>query len=230
LTLAAAESRHALAVLRLRPGDTVEVFDGQGAHAMGKLVDDGAGRRAVRRGGGAVVEVGEVWVEPPPGRHLTLYVAACKGPRLDWLVEKCTELGVDRIRLVEFARSVVRAGDARLAKLSRVAIEACKQCGRNRLPQLSIGDPWPPAPAPGERLVVCDPEAPISLVEQLSRNSARDAVHLTAVIGPEGGLADDERAHLHGAGAVPVRLAPHVLRVETAAVAVAAVWAAAPSV
>lgn len=223
LALDAAESRHALTVLRLSPGDRVELFDGQGGHATATLVDDAAPGRRVRRGGGAFVEVGEVRVEPVPARRLTLCVAACKGPRLDWLVEKCTELGVDRIHLAAFERSVVHVREAHVTKLLRVATEACKQCGRNRLPLLSVGDPWRTVPTADERLVVCDPESSTTIGDHITSGPGA----LTAVIGPEGGLTDAENAHLRSLHAVPVRLASHVLRVETAAVAVAAMWAAA---
>jgi len=210
-------------VLRLRPGDRVELFDGQGGHATATLVDEAAPGRGARRGGGAVVEVGDVRVEPVPARRLTLCVAACKGPRLDWLVEKCTELGVDRIHLAAFERSVVHVRAAHVARLLKVAVEACKQCGRNRLPLLSAGDAWPLAPAPDERLVVCDPDASATIGEYIASGPGA----LTAVIGPEGGLTDAEHDCLRSMQAVPVRLAAHVLRVETAAVAVAATWAAA---
>lgn len=75
----------------------------------------------------------------PPPRSLTLIVAGCKGPRLRWMVEKCTELGVSELCLAEFERSVVRVSEGHAQKLRTTAIEACKQCGRAWLPEIRCG-------------------------------------------------------------------------------------------
>src|SRR5262245_79128 len=100
------QARHALRTLRLRPGDAVTLFDGRGASALATLTAGPA--RALR------VTVDRVDHAPPPVARLTLIIAAPKGPRLDWMVEKCTELGVSRIALADFERSVVHPAPTHL--------------------------------------------------------------------------------------------------------------------
>ncbi len=229
-----AESLHALGSLRLRPGEPLVLFDGQGHVAHGTLLpadaetNISAGRKPRRHGTPRViVEVEHIEDMPPASRTLTLLVAGCKGPRLAWLVEKCTELGVTRIVLADFERSVVRAGEAHVEKLRRTAIEACKQCGRAWLPEITAGDTLPQfltrdvPPA----LLLADPGAEAQpLAVWLAQHAG--LAHVAVVIGPEGGLTPAEIELCAHYGAARVRLAEHVLRVETAALAVAANWAA----
>lgn len=162
-----------------------------------------------------------------PRAELTLIVAACKGPRLDWLIEKCTELGVSRIVLAEFERSVVRCGPRHVEKLRRTAIEASKQCRRAWLPEIAAGLSLAEAVAPcdGIPLLIAHPEpSAAALPDWLARHASERK--LSAVVGPEGGLTPTEIVFLRSAGAVEVRLAETVLRVETAAAAIAACWGA----
>jgi 16S rRNA (uracil1498-N3)-methyltransferase len=230
------EARHARLSLRLKPGDAVALFDGRWGVAHGKLAEDAAGEarpspaaRSVRKHGlRTIVVVERIESIPPPARRLTLIVAACKGPRLDFLVEKCTELGATRLVFAEFERSVVRLGSTHVEKLRRTAIEACKQCGRAWLPEIEASLTL--ADAVKHRadaaLLIAHPAAdaaPLGTWLQQHREAAGD---IAVVIGPEGGLAPDELHSLLAAGAQPVRLGEHVLRVETAAVAAAATWAA----
>ncbi len=138
------EARHALGSLRLRAGDALTLFDGRGHIARAALAIHESPTAAARahqskRRQGAAVVVESISDVPAQDRTLTLLVAACKGPRLDWLIEKCTELGVTRIVLTEFARSVVHTGPQHTEKLRRTAIEACKQCGRAWLPLIETG-------------------------------------------------------------------------------------------
>lgn len=162
-----------------------------------------------------------------PARSLTLIVPGCKGARLDWLIEKVTELGVDRVVLAEFEHSAVHSGPQHVERLRRTAIAACKQSRRACLPAIEAGLPLAEALATvGGALAIAhlDAEA-IWLAEWLRLPVARVPTVAT-VIGPEGGLSIGEVAQLRAAGGQMVRLAEHVLRIETAAVAVAANWAA----
>lgn len=237
-----AQSRHARLSLRLRPGDAITLFDGHGRVACAHLREPDAtgasGPRTTTRRCVAIVEA--VMTLPPPTRTLTLIAAACRWPRLDWMIEKCTELGVTRIVLVGFERSVARPRAGAAEKLARTALEACKQCRRVWLPEIAVGAPLkeairpsralPVAPAApayphDSSLLVCEPQNAAPLAGWLHAHGG-SLRHLAAVIGPEGGLSNDERTMLSEAGAQPVRLAEHILRVETAAVAVAANWAA----
>jgi 16S rRNA (uracil1498-N3)-methyltransferase len=225
--LDAAESRHARTSLRLEAGHRVTLLDGLG-HVGHAIVLPDAGDR--KREAHLRVDIERVESVPPPGCRLTLIVAACKGERMDWLVEKCTELGVDRLWITTFERTVANPGDGRLERFERLARQACKQCFRPWIPDLRGSLSMPAAVEAwcdlgGDRLLVAhpDPDA-IGLAAALATTNA--GWRETAVIvGPEGGLSDAESSTLRGRGAQFVRLARHVLRVETAALAVASVWA-----
>ena len=231
VTLDEAEARHALRSLRLRAGDAVTLFDGRGGLAHATLTapaDQAKTKGARKRAPQTAVVVTAIEHVPQPRRTLTLIVAGCKGPRLDWLIEKCTELGTTRIVLAEFARSVVNVGASHLDKLRRSAIEACKQCGRAWLPELNAGPDLATAigQSQADTLLVAHPtEKSTPLGEFLQQQPTRTG-ETTTVIGPEGGLTDDEVNRLVERGAVAVRLGEHILRTETSAVAVAASWAA----
>lgn len=234
ITLDAGESRHALHSLRLRPGDEIIVFDGRGRVAHGTLRSDDVagspkpGRRVGVKARRAVVEVEHVLCEPPPSRTLTLIVPGCKGARLTWMVEKLTELGTTRITVANFERSVVRVGPAHARRLRRTAIEAAKQSQRVWLPEIACGAPLDKALAdlPHAKLLVAHPaEGAATLFGRFHAHELADE-HVTAIIGPEGGLSDAEVAMLREADGKLVRLASTILRVETAAISLAANWAA----
>jgi 16S rRNA (uracil1498-N3)-methyltransferase len=164
---------------------------------------------------------------PRPARTLTLMVPGCKGDRLQWLVEKGTELGVSRFILTEFEHSVVHTGPQHVRKLVRTAIEACKQCRRAWLPQMESGLRLSDAveTLKGTALLAAHPEpASPSFASWLSARRPQD---LAVVIGPEGGLIATELEAVRCAGGQTVRLGKHTLRVETAAIAAAACWASA---
>ena len=207
------EARHLARVLRARVGDAVTVFAGNGVEWPARVTAIGRDEVAV--------EVGPPRADPPAaGPPLTLAVALPKGERQKWLVEKLTELGVARLVPLVTERGVAEATPATAARLLRTVIEACKQCGRNTL--LDIGRPATPAdllatlPAAAQA-ILADPHG-----DPLEPDDGRPASALVAFVGPEGGFTDDERAAAIAAGCRPVSLGRHVLRVETAAIAVAA--------
>jgi len=223
--LPAAEAYHALRSLRLRDGQPVRLFDGQGLVVEGVLrVVRSVGSR--RKAQAVVQPRRRHRLRPPPSR-LTLVVAACKGARLDWMVEKCTELGVGTLLLAAFERSVVRVSETRLQKLHRTAIEACKQCGRAWLPQVRAAGPVAAVVRDlrTDVLLLADPDARSARVHD-ALAQVGDTAHVAAVVGPEGGLTEGEISGLVECGAVRVCLGPHTLRVETAAVVLAATWSA----
>lgn len=194
---------------------------------MGRLLPEpAAGRSRSRSSPNARVQIEDVTHNSPTRHRLAILTAAPKGPRLDWLIEKCTELGVDELILAEFERSVVRLASHSAARYARATIEATKQCGRAWLPELRCGEPLQDAVRRQDgRILVCDPSrAGQSLVNFLTRAAVPD--RLAVVVGPEGGLSPTEQAWLAEHQAVPVRLSSTILRIETAAAAVAAVWAA----
>jgi 16S rRNA (uracil1498-N3)-methyltransferase len=187
-------------VLRLRDGERVGVTDGSGRWCVAVAVRDAG---AVR-----LEAVSEVVDEPAPARPITLAVAIPKGDRLDWMVQKVTELGVDRLALLHADRSVVRWKPDRtghhLARLQRIADEALRQSRRVR--RLTIDAPVPAADALGG-YVIAEPGG--------RRLVATDT---SVAIGPEGGWSDGQLA----IAGEHVDLGPTILRTETAAVAVSA--------
>jgi 16S rRNA (uracil1498-N3)-methyltransferase len=188
-------------VLRLRDGEPVTVTDGRGRWCPCRM-----------RGGGLAVD-GAPEDVAAPATMLTIAVAPPKGDRAEWLVQKCTEIGVDRIVLLAAERSVVRWDDERAARhlerLRRVAVEAAMQSRRVWLPEV-VGSV--PAGAVLADAAVAEPDG--------RRIGPADAV---VAVGPEGGWTD---AELDAAGD-RVSLGPHVLRVETAAVVAATLMVAA---
>jgi 16S rRNA (uracil1498-N3)-methyltransferase len=206
LTLEAAEEHH-LAVRRATPGMAIRLLDGAGTTAEGRLVG-GAGRFAV--------EIGRVEREPPPV-PVVLAVGAGDRERFAILAEQAAQLGATAVQPLETALSAsvaTRLRGAHLERVRRRAREAIKQCGTAWAP--GVFDPVPLAellagPPEGARwLADRDGDAPPPL---------GPTEPLTVAIGPEGGFTQEERAALAAAGFVAVRLGPHLLRFETAALA-----------
>jgi len=213
---------HALRVLRLTAGTAIEVFDGAGMALAGVLVV---------RGRQAVMEPrGDVRHTPARSPRLTLVQGIASGDKMDWIVEKATELGVDRVVPLAARRSVLRLqGDRREKRWQhwqRVAQAACAQCGRDVLPEIQpplTMSEWLARPAAPGLALTCHPEAEPSLLPLLRRESPEA---LTLWVGPEGGWDDEELALAQRHGIVPVRLGGHVLRTETAGLALAAACSA----
>jgi len=218
------EAHHAAHVLRLAAGSTVIVFDGRGASAEARLVRAARGEVAV------VVEA----VRPaadPPRPAVRLAFAVPKGRRLDWLLEKATELGAARLAPVRFARSVAGGealGPATRARWEARCIAAAKQAGVDWLPAVEPVRPLAEALPAGEPALFGDTRpdaAPLAeALAALAHGGPPGTLHI--YVGPEGGLTEDESRALCDAGAVPVRLGRTVLRTETAAVALLAATAA----
>jgi 16S rRNA (uracil1498-N3)-methyltransferase len=205
-------AHHAAHVLRLREGDAVVLFNGRGGEFHGRLA--ARGKQA------------ELTIHDPMEREspvaVTLVQAWIATDKLEWVVEKATELGVARIALTATRRSVVRLDPARLARridrLRDIVIAACCQCGRNRVPSVEafgeLGAALAEAGA-GATGLVLQPEAPRSLVEIAAATPGPIAI----AVGPEGGFDADEFALVQRAGFQLVRLGPRVLRTETAGLA-----------
>ncbi len=219
IDLPAGEAHHALHVLRLGPGAEVELFDGLGSAAEATIT------QAARAGVTVKIRRRMPPAGPPrPAVHLAF--AMPKGKRLDWLLEKATELAAASLTPVSFQRSVAGKGGISASKRDRwlgQCIAAAKQCGLNRLPELH-----PPAPlaevlagAGGSGRVLGDAGPAAAPIGRALADVTGDD-ELTVLVGPEGGLSDAERHAALAAGFAPVRLGTTVLRVETAAVALLA--------
>jgi 16S rRNA (uracil1498-N3)-methyltransferase len=203
------EAHHLATVCRLRPGDAVYLFNGDGTQHPAVVA--AVGRRKVElEVGGAEKPIREL-----PYR-LEVAVPLPKGDRADFLIEKLTELGVTAFTPLQTARSVVHPSDAKRDRLRRHVIEASKQCGRNVLMELRALTSWTDLlgrdDLPGHRV--------------LAHPGALDAVALPgtdtiAAVGPEGGFTDEEVIAALTSGWVALGLGPRLLRVETAALALA---------
>ncbi|MCC6074396.1 16S rRNA (uracil(1498)-N(3))-methyltransferase [Pseudomonas sp. GCM10022188] len=197
-------------VLRLAVGDAVQLFDGSGHEYRGALVE--VGKKSVE------VELHEQLAglaESPLRIHLGQGLS--RGERMDWAIQKATELGVAEITPIVSERCEVRLkderADKRLAHWRQIAISACEQCGRSVLPTihapLGLAD-WLAQTEAELKLVLHPVASPLS-------GHARPAT-LAFLIGPEGGLGDAEVAAAQRAGYQAARLGPRVLRTETAPV------------
>jgi 16S rRNA (uracil1498-N3)-methyltransferase len=214
LDLGQGAARHVHAVLRLRPGAALVLFDGRGASREACLLH--ATRASVRVRVGAQLGAD---VEAPIA--VTLALGISRGERMDLALQKATELGVRTIVPLLSERSVVRLDGERATRREAhwrgVVLSACEQCGRNRMPEVMPVQPlarWlEDAPRDGLALMP-HPGAALGL-----RAVAAAGDRVTLLIGPEGGLADAERALAAQRGFTAVRLGPRILRTETAVIA-----------
>jgi 16S rRNA (uracil1498-N3)-methyltransferase len=217
LILDEAESRHAANVLRLQVGDMVSVFDGQGTEVHARIAD--LNKRQT------VLEAVQVIVKPPLPARLILAQAIPKGKNLDLVLQKATELGAAEIIPLVTDRTVARPDAAEAAdkqeKWQRIAIEACKQCGRNHLakvhPPIAYSTFLKNLPDTQLPLIAALDDSARPLHEILAAQPARPDSALI-LIGPEGDFTPEEIAAAKAAGCLPVSLGPIILRTETAAV------------
>jgi 16S rRNA (uracil1498-N3)-methyltransferase len=232
-------ANHIIRVLRLRVGDELTLFDGRGGEYAGKI-------DAMHRDDVLVTVLEQRPLERESPLQLTLAQGVSRGERMDWVMQKATELGVARIAPIFTERSIVRL-DAKQAQKKvqhwrSIIISACEQSGRNRVPEISMpvqlhefldrgplgasgsdGDGAPgvaPAHAahidrlPGSTRLLLSPRASLRIADVTAVDAA-----VAVLIGPEGGLTDNEQEWATSLGFTPVRMGPRVLRTETAAVA-----------
>ena len=221
------ESAHAARVLRLRPGEEIVLLDGQTLwSAKLEVVNDRA----------CEARVLSALPSPEPCAKVTLIQGLPKSDKLEWIVQKATELGVWALWPVEMTRCVARGGkDSRRDRLARIALEAAKQSGRAHVPQIE------PVQAFRQALEALKKDPPDLLLtaweEERALTMSRAIADFTAhhgrpgrvavVIGPEGGIAAEEWEALRALGAVSVTLGPRILRTETAGLcALSVLWAA----
>lgn len=213
-----AVARHAVGVLRLRDGDDVILFNGDGSEVLGQLVKTGKGAEVLLKA--ACSPARESMLD------VTLVQGVSSGERMDYTLQKAVELGVTRIQPVMMKRTIVRLDEDKRHKRRQhwqgVVVSACEQCGRNHLPEVApILDfaAWlaMPSAQAGLRLLL-DPEASERL-----RELAPPAEPVSLLAGPEGGFDPGEREVVRRAGFRPVSLGPRILRTETAAIAALAV-------
>ncbi len=212
LALPPGAARH-VQVLRMQPGEAITLFNGHGGQWQATVLRMGRSDVVVRVSAHDAVER-----EAP--RAVTLAIGMPANERMDWLVEKATELGVARIVPLHTQHGVLRLTGERAQKKQAhwraVAQAACEQCGRNRVPGVEAVRDLAGfvQQASGERAVLSLAEGSVP-----ARQAFAGDAPLTVLIGPEGGLSAAEDAQVRAAGFAPVSLGARVLRAETAALA-----------
>ena len=208
------ESRHVLRSLRLRPGDTLSLTDGRGSRAYG-LIETVMGDRIRVRVTGTEIDCEPAWAK----RIVIALGRLRRRDRMEWAVEKCTEIGAGGFAVFTSQRSIARGGrtSGMLDRLRRVSVAALKQSGRTWLPDLWAFDSLEELLAgfSGARVLFADPGG--ARVDSL-REVFSGAERVLALVGPEGGFAPRESAVLSRGGAVGVDLGAFRLRSETACV------------
>jgi 16S rRNA (uracil1498-N3)-methyltransferase len=218
------DTAHQIArVLRLTPGTVIIVLDGSPLERTVRLLSVGKDQ----------VE-GEIIAEIPsagePQIRLTLYIAMTQRAKFEWILQKGTELGVSSFIPVITSRSLVRetAGESRkVERWEGILREAAEQCGRGRIPDLQPSIPFPQALVNGKEdnplcLIAWEKETGRSLKKSLSNLNIEKLVKVAALIGPEGGLTDEETYQAIEQGWLPISLGRRILRMETAALTLTA--------
>ena len=205
------EARHLAQVLRMKPGESVIVFDGHGRRASAEILSVSRDR--------VPLKLGEILPSRAPLPAITLAQAIPKGKNMDLIVQKSVELGIAAIQPLVTRYTVVQPGDGKSEKWRRNALEACKQCGQDTLPEIA-------EPLTFEKWVISQAETPgLKLIASLApgarpfRNVLKDhptTTRATLLVGPEGDFSAEETSAALNAGFLPISLGSIVLRVETA--------------
>ena len=216
LSVQGEEAHHALRVMRMRVGDVCEVFNGRGQAVRARVV----------HATGSLMELESLEMLPPlpPVVGMTLGIAIPKGALMDLIVQKAVELGVRRIVPLITERTIVRLSPkeaaAKAEKWRRTALEACKQCGVNELPQVETPQPYTDflqrTDIRGLRVQCAILPQARPLREVLEAGRAAGHAEAALLIGPEGDFSPAEYAAGEAAGYAPVSLGGIILRVETA--------------
>ncbi len=205
-------AHHALHVLRLREGEEVTLFNGRGGEFACRIA-------SLRKKALLADVLQHRPVEREAPLRMVLLQGVSSGERMDFTIRKAVELGVAAIHPVLAAASVARPkgerAAARIEHWQRIAISACEQCGRNRIPEVHALVPVQDIPKTQSLKILLSPGAEL----RLSQIAGKVADAVTLAAGPEAGFNAAEEASFADAGFVPVSLGPRVLRTETAALA-----------
>ncbi|HEY5792520.1 MAG TPA: 16S rRNA (uracil(1498)-N(3))-methyltransferase [Chthoniobacterales bacterium] len=216
-TLSPEESHHCLSVLRHQPGDRVTLFDGRGNEATGIL-------------GGVEGKLAQVKIQlrsktAPLRCRLTLAQAIPKGKNMDLVVQKAVELGAAAIAPILSERTVVSLDGAEIAKKQEkwqaLALEACKQCGQNFVPEVLAPQPLKrffETKAKDDLMLIASLQPDAKPVKTVLADAGKRPASVTVFVGPEGDFTPAELGLAKSSGCQPVTLGPIILRTETAAI------------
>lgn len=195
------QQRHAK-VLRLKAGEKIKIFDGKGKEFEGTYEEKVRGTILVGK---------EVASRKEPENAVSLAIAPVKGNRMDFLIEKVSELGANRIIPIETERSIVKPRESKIERWKKIAIEGCRQSGRATVPEIEEMQSFDEAVgkvSEHDRAYICDPEG----------EEMEPAGKVIIFVGPEGGFTDDELKKAEEAGIKKMKLSNSILRTETAGI------------
>ena len=212
------EIRHLRKVLRMRAGDEVLLFDGEGGEYRAVISNISAQEISFR------LSMNPAPSAPEPPVGIILGIGLLKSSKFDWVLQKATELGVAQVMPFYSERVVPRLREEstriRRGRWEKIAAEAAKQCGRATIPRIH-------PPVPFEEVLVMNSRTPLKILlwegeraRTLQGLSQADWKTVFALVGPEGGFSEKEVAQAQTAGFHPIRLGPRILRAETAAIAI----------
>lgn len=218
------EARHMMKVLRIKPGEKLTVFDGESNEYAAELA-------GYSKTGASVRIIEKIHRRAEPGAKIILFQSVPKSDKMDYVIRRCTELGVVRFVPVITKRSIVRFGNReekvkKAERWRRIAIEASKQCGGNRIPQVDVPTEFEEAVKLGRELDIClipyEKEPDRRIRSELSQTVPRPK-SVGVFIGPEGGFTEEEIGCAVSMGIRPVTLGSRILRTETAGIVVASI-------
>lgn len=216
VVLGTGDSHHARKVLRLRVGDEIALFDGTGHEWTARMVGSEGERVTVR------LEREILLPEVEASLQVVLFQGLLRPERMDWVVQKATEVGVAAIHPFVSERTEARDGRAqRLDRWRRIAIESCKQCGRRRLPRIEAFDALPGCPSGDGPALLLHPSPDSTPLSEFCDGLPPRTVHLA--VGPQSGFTPDEMQAHRRAGWRLAALGPRVLRADTAGTIAAAI-------
>ncbi|MBA2659625.1 MAG: 16S rRNA (uracil(1498)-N(3))-methyltransferase [Nitrosospira sp.] len=229
IELPANVAHHASRVLRLKQGDSIILFNGNGGEFQAAIGN-------ISKNGVAIVIEKYLDIERESPLVITLAQAVCASEKMDWLVQKAVELGVSSIQPLDTKRSVVRLSgeraERRMKHWQQVVISACEQCGRNRIPQvlplISLADWLGTQVKEWKNLRDGTLSNLHFLLSPTAKKGLRDfpeasaTTALTLLVGPEGGLTSEEEAAALVSGFISLRLGKRIFRTESAALAAVA--------
>lgn len=198
------EARH-INVFRLKKGDKIELFDGKEYEAKGIIDEIGKDKVVVN-----IVSREEVSTRP---YFITLATAVPKGKRLDWLIQKATELGADKIIQIVSSRSIIKPKSSHRAE--KIVAEACKQCGRGLIPAITEPIKLPDLDTGDYDLKLAGVPGGEKIKELLRGKKPKKIICL---VGPEGGFTDEEKEVIKKKGFISADLGKETLRIETAGI------------